>query len=270
VSSQADLVRAALQAGKPVAFLNDSEDDTIAHLFNQRRDLRFFALASGRAAAFTIGKYLLESGHKEIAYVSLFNKTIWSQKRYQGLADAFAAAGRAEAVHAFTNDEYLSFLEPMRHRPQELADKWKQHMAPVTGTIDLLRGTKPFGAYSARIVRNLEKGVSESSVYLDLARTLEPLLDAALANLHISAWVCANDVIAAVAREYLVEKRIPVPQRISLVGFDDDIDQSFPLNLASFNFNMPAGVSRMIWFVLRPEEHMPPVEGYLVRRASVA
>ncbi|MBD3242520.1 MAG: hypothetical protein GF331_18165, partial [Chitinivibrionales bacterium] len=110
-----------------------------------------------------------------------------------------------------------------------------------------------------------------------VTETLRPLLEEALSDSSITAWVAANDPTAMACLRYLAEQRVRVPQDISLIGFDNSTD-AFIHGLTSYDFNCPVVVQRMLAHILDPaslrriQRGTDPIEvkGFLSRRATLA
>jgi len=105
---------------------------------------------------------------------------------------------------------------------------------------------------------------------------LGPLLEQAAQDTEATAWIAANDRIAFECLSFLEKRKIAVPRRISVVGFDDTIEAMFQ-GLTSFNFNETAAVKAAISFVVNPgttykqagfRSGTHRIDGYLVERNS--
>jgi DNA-binding transcriptional regulator YhcF (GntR family) len=116
---------------------------------------------------------------------------------------------------------------------------------------------------------------TESSLWQPLAHLLGPSLRDLLRQRDVTAWVAANDAVGVVCLRFLKDERIPVPRRLSVMGFDDSIF-SLISDLSSYNFNGSATISAMVSNLLRPT--WPPlrkrpgdvveVEGFVNERGS--
>jgi hypothetical protein len=116
---------------------------------------------------------------------------------------------------------------------------------------------------------------TESSLWQPLAHLLGPSLKDLLQQRDVTAWVAANDIVGIVCLRYLRDKGIPVPRRMSVMGFDDTIF-SLVNGLTSYNFNGGATVSAMVSHITRPS--WPPlrrragevveIEGFVNERGS--
>ena len=89
-----------------------------------------------------------------------------------------------------------------------------------------------------------------------------------------TAWVCADDSLAILAQTWAQRQGIRIPQRLSLVGFDDS-QQAAAAGLSSFSFNAGATARVMLDHLLRPGTARPSVRlpvhvtpGFVRERAS--
>ncbi|MDD5676218.1 MAG: substrate-binding domain-containing protein, partial [Chitinivibrionales bacterium] len=230
--------------------------------------LRFFSLASSGNEGRDVGNLLLQMGHRAVAYFSIFQSHPWSINRYAGLAQAFAAAGLARNIKAYTSDDSslnmhasLASFEYL-NRPE-----WKK-LIDVDGIIKRKR-LNPFQAASLyQTLEWIHRGDKLAFFY-------KPLFARALADPTVTAWVAANDESAFAAMDFLAAARRRVPADISLVGFDDDFNSLFR-NLSTYNFNLPALLHQALKHLLHPvfpaaKQAAGPVEikGYVIQRGSL-
>jgi DNA-binding LacI/PurR family transcriptional regulator len=112
---------------------------------------------------------------------------------------------------------------------------------------------------------------------LETQRRFEiPLFEKALADRSITAWVAANDTVAVHALAFLQEKKVRVPDDISLIGFDDTLE-AFKNGLTSYNFNIEVIARRMLNHILdsarepskQPRGTDSEVEGCMVERRTL-
>jgi LacI family transcriptional regulator len=105
---------------------------------------------------------------------------------------------------------------------------------------------------------------------------LRDTLDEVLGKPSITAWVAENDAVALDCLAYLRRKSVRVPDRISLIGFDDTPAALFD-GLTSYSYNPKAAVQRLVDIVLtspamlRRSRQRRAVElpGYVSERTSV-
>ena len=103
---------------------------------------------------------------------------------------------------------------------------------------------------------------------------LAPRLHEVLALSDVTAWVAANDSLAFVLLDFLRDARVDVPDRLSVVGFDDT-PGAFTSGLTSYNFNAGLFAQRMLEHVLSPSVGRPgrkpdwiEVPGFVAERAT--
>jgi DNA-binding LacI/PurR family transcriptional regulator len=75
------------------------------------------------------------------------------------------------------------------------------------------------------------------------------------------------------AADYLKEKKVPVPRKISIVGFDDE-KLSLRFNLSSYSFAFHAVAQRAFSYILNPAQtpfrhnKLVECEGMVIERGS--
>jgi DNA-binding LacI/PurR family transcriptional regulator len=138
-----------------------------------------------------------------------------------------------------------------------------------------LHNKVPVAGFTDREVKRLQLVFTEQEARSIAVRFMHPLFERALAFPAITAWVCANDGMASSALDYLRQKGIAVPQRISIIGFDDELAAALDNKMTSFNFNRHECVKRMIDYVLHPglsarsrASNVTEVEGFIVERQT--
>ena len=188
----------------------------------------------GQAAA----RYLLSRGHRRIAYISHLHAQAWSPQRYRGLGEMFDAAGFADAVTSFTQDNLGTAFDYQALAAQsfnltyirQACRRWKSRLSGrAPQTMDTL----------------LRYAIDWGSGFDEMRYHMQPLFEQALAEKEITAWVAANDILAVIALDYLAGRAIDVPCKISVVGFDDSPD-ALERGLTSYNPNIPAVILSML------------------------
>ncbi|MDD5673437.1 MAG: GntR family transcriptional regulator [Chitinivibrionales bacterium] len=258
-----------IAANRPVAIIDESEyyRDFMAKGRRMGRNIRFMVVPSAPAAK-NIGKMLLRLGHCRVAYISIYGaeQYLFSIQRLEGLRAAFAAAGLQGGVAEFISYEGAASgqlpAESLLRRP-EVIDfyDWAQKLHSGNSDKNLVD----------RLIFTFQNMLAEEK-YRQLCT---PPFERALADPTITAWVCANDLIAFFAADFLKANGKPCPADISLVGFDD-LFRSFQSDLTSYNFNIPLLVHRLIQYLLSPSadalfQKQGPIEipGHIMQRSSV-
>ncbi|MDD5673479.1 MAG: substrate-binding domain-containing protein [Chitinivibrionales bacterium] len=230
--------------------------------------VRFFSIDASGNEGRDVGNLLLQSGHRKIAYFSIYQSESWSIKRYAGLAQAFSAAGLPRSIGAYTSDDYDLHLEaPLSSFDYLNQPDWKKLI-----NIDGIIKRKHLSSFEAA---SFYQAVEWAYRGCKLALFYKPLFKRALADPAITAWVAANDETAFAAMDFLAAARRRVPADMALVSFDDDFNALFR-NLSSYNFNLSGLLHQALEHLLRPsfpsvKQADGPVEirGYVVQRGSL-
>jgi DNA-binding LacI/PurR family transcriptional regulator len=126
-------------------------------------------------------------------------------------------------------------------------------------------------------VNRLAEIVAREALTEGVRPMLQPLFEQALQSPGITAWVGANDTVSSWALRFLHRARVPVPSRISIMGFDDS-EEAFRQNLTSYNWNASGVMAAMVSHIVdwRPSRSRSApkqpveIEGFVTDRGSVA
>ncbi len=245
---------------KPTAVLQEGSLLRLSDYAKRNRSLRVFSIATGSNAAQNVAMYLLQNGHKKIAYISPFHKCDWSKARLHGLQEIYSRSGEDTAVSAYTID-FLGYTHEFREpiKPPELMIK------KLLPELEMSR-------LPAIFLRSLDK------LSFSFARQLEyeavrgftlPLLRKAAADDDRTAWVCASDYAATIALDFLEQ----LGKKITVIGFDDTFE-AFRRGFTSYNFNIQGLVQSMLTHVVNPSSGPSKnaeafeIEGILVKRRT--
>lgn len=232
---------------------------------------KVFTVANSQEPGRRAGRYLLNLGHRTIAYVSPFHQDGWSRRRLQGLRQAFESTGLPDGVRSFVL-ENSPYRAPLMGRIVVVQRALESLLAR-----DSLLRSQPLG-HSA-LVRTAETLHAQLISFRRRATRdrLGSLLTSAISDTGITAWVAANDRIAVDCIELLEEHGRQVPRDVSVMGFDDGMDALLN-SLTSYNFNASAVMHAMLDYILaygsrrrstrakRPVE----VEGFVTERGTTA
>lgn len=251
VLSQIDLFK------KPIAVLQEGTRLNLGTAAGKNRGLKVFSIATGSNAARSLASYLLQQGHSNVAYISPFHKSDWSRARLYGLQEIFDRQGIDAAIHSFTLKEFEYPYEfRLALKPSEIL--LHEIMSPQS-SYGLARRA------AARLRHHLSRILNDEAI-----RTfIRPLLVKAK-NSDCSAWVCANDLVAFMALDYLKEHP---GRKIAVAGFDDTFE-AFRRGLTSYNFNIHGLVQLMLSHLVNPSFHKHrdhnsvEIEGVLVVRST--
>lgn len=247
-----ELIRRMHSTGIPLTVLFESSGGYDPRELSRRYPrVRFFDSVLNEPAGYRVGRYLLEKGHREVAYISPSHAAGWAQQRLAGLQRAFADAGLCGAVHAFTSDKdgKYSYIPSGYdwHHPRV-----HQRPAPFVTR---------FRVYEATAVTYMQESV-------------DTLLDRAARLSRITAWVGSSDAASALCLDYARRHRLTIPTAISLIGFDDGQD-AVRLRFTSYNFNPAGAVQAMLhcivapWQVRAGQDGVERVEGMITERGTV-
>lgn len=225
-----------------------------------------FETSNSYDAGLEMGRHLIASGHRRVAFVSPFGATCWSKGRQYGLADAFKAAGFAAAVAGHTI-EFDGNVQDYGHQwPSQdgaVRDAWRSCLA-ATG--DKLSG--PLDSHGAQRAGSVLSLALKGEL---VRRVCAPLFARAFCDDSISAVTFVNDAVAAMACDWLASAR--TARRLTMAAFDDT-EESMSRGITSYNFNAPGIAQAMLTFVLAPRARSCAprsrpfvVDGYVVARA---
>jgi DNA-binding LacI/PurR family transcriptional regulator/DNA-binding GntR family transcriptional regulator len=257
----------------PVAIIDESGGTLEIAAEFKSSQFRFLNVGTTDVSGLMVGRYLLRLGHRKVAFFCPNKNDPSYKRRLNGIRKAFNRGGTLCTVYEFAHDAYDSYetvgelvseTESSRFAQREIL-RIKQHF-------NIKNKNKPLMMFLENNNRALEELVA-MNVHLEI---MTPLFAKALNNNSITAWVGYNDRAALAAQSFLSEKRIKVPEAISIVGFDD-IPQTFGSGLTSYNFNMSRVVELLIEHILSPRSrrganqmHSMELPGFIAERETSA
>jgi DNA-binding LacI/PurR family transcriptional regulator len=241
----------------PLAVIDEADAADVGDAALGRRT-RVFALAYGAGCGLLVGRLLAQLGHRRVAYVTTSPDSDWSRERCEGVRRG-VDPDRGSAVVTMVG---LRMADP----PTVAAETADPLFASVQGTLGTMHRRRP-------LLRGLlwpEQQISRLVLSYRPWKQTSARLGALLDDRGVSAWVADNDVTALMCLSYLESRRVPVPQRIGVVGFDDG---NFALvnNLTSYNFNCRAVMLAALNHLLAPSAAGPrrvEIEGYVAQRRT--
>jgi DNA-binding LacI/PurR family transcriptional regulator/DNA-binding transcriptional regulator YhcF (GntR family) len=222
------LLKKIIQQKRPLSII-DQVGNWVVPSWLRDYPVRIIPAATTTDGGQRVGRYLLNLGHKKIAYISPYHPAAWSMRRYEGLCAAFAQAGMPQNVVAKTLriDDWTSVAN-FRGDPPSMP-RVKLEWSETFDSHALLKEKQ-----------RLEMIIHDKLDGMVLIRkVLTGLHEETLRDRPITAWVAANDSVAVIALEFLHEHGIQVPQDLSVVSFDDSV-QAIVNQITSYNFNIPA------------------------------
>jgi DNA-binding LacI/PurR family transcriptional regulator/DNA-binding FadR family transcriptional regulator len=261
--SQVTLLQRLTGYRLPVAALDEWGEPEVARQVGLHSRTKVFCMATSAEPARAVGRHLLALGHTRVAYLSPVTDARWSFNRLRGLREAFdAVAGASVTPIVAAKHVQLHGTRPF--------DGYAPRLAELIRRIPHgLRGKD--GRVAGRVLSGLAAEVPTVAFREHYRATVMPLFEQAIAQHQVTAWVCDNDATALMALEFLAARKVDVPGRISVAGFDDEPAAS-QHGLTSHNFNGQGTMQAMLAHVLQPgrERADGPVEvpGYVVQRRS--
>lgn len=240
---------------------------------NRMRIFQFDEIFAGNE----VGRFLLRMGHRQVAFISPFHGDWVYPIRYESVREVVEGANDGNRVHLVSVNNLRTTLHVRAD------DMLRRRRASGQGqrAIDMYGELKEMGLNegSDEILLSWvsDEGwtVSPQHVFnAVLYRELVPLFEQALAIREATALVCANDAIAILALRYLRAQSVSVPERVSVIGFDNTGDASYN-DLTSYDFDVSAIALKMIDHILRPDstllapsQRIVNSEGMVIPRGS--
>ncbi len=224
-----------------------------------REEAGYWLCADNQAAGRAIGAHFAAQGHRRIAFLSHLRRDTyrWIAYRLQGLSHFYREADTSLTVLAPPQNASLS--APTRELIDGIERLNKQYVR---------RSDLPSAA-----VRMAAAELSYLQSLLSAQAGAEPLFAEALAQKDITAWVCVNDDLALIAREFLLRAGANPGGDIALAGFDNSM-HARASDLTSYDFNLQQMGYAAVRCLVRPDlyaraaNHANTIEGELMMRGS--
>ena len=221
---------------------------------------------------------------REVAFISHLHGAPWSLERLAGVVDQYAAAGLEDAVHPILRTQLedstglllaLSGFDQTVvekivavNRTSEQAQQQLLAFKQIAGTGELTKhnfksiqqlrkilaplADTALGRSNAAALASITPLIMSRATAVLAEMVAAPLFDKALSFPKATAWICATDIAAFMALNYLKEREIAVPHRISVLGFDNLPVETLENRLTSFDFNATGFAYRILDFISRP------------------
>lgn len=251
----------------PIAVVDSVADDVVPQWVYDDERYCCLRISATQACGRDVGNHLISLGHRRIAFLNPFEPAHWVLLRDRGLESAMVDAGLGDGLARCGLDSPMSIrlawsaaIESASYREfLSQARSFEQWLHDDSG-----------GVFRPPVCRRITPTLRQ---YVNNLRAL-PLFERALADPNITAWVAVSDAMALAAMDFLAKRRVPVPRRLSVVGFDDTYE-ALTSGLTSYNFNVPRLIHAMLEFVLRRERPSPPggvyeIPGHVVARRTAA
>jgi DNA-binding transcriptional regulator YhcF (GntR family) len=267
MNNSAQCLRTIISFGKPVSICVEDQHvlELMAKYSANSKGITFFDASYSTIPGKDVGVYLQGKGHREIAYLSPFHKSTWSQNRLAGLMEIYGKPGDFTKVYPFVLDEFVrdyAFMEKIIENPSFEKDVAVER---ITNRIP------PF----------MKNRISSINMEYDILLRdalifsyCEPLIRKAVSVSSITAWVCANDLIACMIMDYWNYHAIAVDKRPALIGFDNSFE-SFERGVSTYEFNTGGETQSMLNNLLYPNssllqksKRIVRLNGSVIERAS--
>jgi DNA-binding transcriptional regulator YhcF (GntR family) len=244
MNNSAQCLRTIISSGKPVSICVEDQHvlESMAKYSANSKGITFFDASYSTIPGKDVGVYLQDKGHREIAYISPFHKSTWSQNRLSGLMELYNKPGDSKKVHPFVLDEFVrdyAFMEKIIENPSFEKD---------VSVDKIVNRIPPFMKNRISSI-NMEYDIllRDALIY----SYCEPLIRRAASVPSVTAWVCANDLIACMIMDYWNYHNIPVDKRPALIGFDNSFE-SFERGISTYEFNTGGETQSMLNHLLYP------------------
>jgi|GEM_PF-5901390 len=254
-----DVLFSLRPARLPVVIFDEVGDYDLPAFAYEQPLYRKFLFAAGEEPGNAMGTYLLNCGHRTIAWFSPSISQPWSVRRFEGLKRAYQAANAGNEIRLFCTDTHDRFIT--LYGPQAAAAA----MPPLQALVRTVGVEHAQGKDCALIYKQILPAVWR----LRYGEIFAPLFQKAAADPAVTAWACANDDTAIAAIDFLDSYR--GRRHISVVGFDDTAE-ALARGLTSYNFNVPVVVDAIIAHILGQKSghrgRVIEIPGIIMERAS--
>jgi hypothetical protein len=302
--SYTGLIELLAKCRKPVALIDEAGNFALPPRFCANPLIQAFK-TSDWGAGMMIAQLLRQQGHESAAFISIYTNELWSQQRCAGAAKIFPHGGLIQHGSSSSipwfwflflflfsgfKDSLIRKIMAVERNSAQAAEEFKLFSA-FRGSADTSLFTRTDKArlrHDCAILHDLMLRNPGPDVFPIAFKAIDdglnshmnrvfhrPLFKKALAQRAATAWICANDISALGALDFLRENEISVPREISVTGFDNLPDQGLKKHLTSFDFNAQGIMFRVMEYLARPPRQQPnwhhtpiEVEGIIMERES--
>jgi DNA-binding LacI/PurR family transcriptional regulator len=260
--------------GKPLVIMDHVGDFEPPEPLRSSKRAMVVAIA-GRVAGEDVGRYLIGAGHRRIAFIAPTFEQDWSRRRLAGVKRAVTSSGLDEsavsehrgaplmgvspivcAVAGLSRSDMLDLFTPnlreeevdqLIERRPALAQQLRMgddDIARTRALADMALALGRFGPFAGR----LRADINEFIGIPFHPRFHKPVLQPILADRSVTAWVCATDGIGFAVMSFLRSESVPMPERVSVVGFDNSLTAT-ALNFSSYDFDLAGRINHALAFV---------------------
>jgi DNA-binding LacI/PurR family transcriptional regulator/DNA-binding transcriptional regulator YhcF (GntR family) len=223
---------------RPIAYYFDVRVPNAVLPSTESGLVRCYGVESNFEAGRSMGQYLLAKGHRRIAcfYDLTGPGPGWQFERMDGLRSAFAQGGVPDGV---------VLRQGIDRTMPTMEEKLK------TTTLFSLLQREEHVRYRKNPSIDLYTTVYYHATRERVSQSMAPLMKETAGDRSITAWVGINDEIALACARFLWGSGIPVPDRVSVAGFDNSLDAT-AMQMSSYDFNGAGAMRAMVDFILRP------------------
>jgi DNA-binding LacI/PurR family transcriptional regulator/DNA-binding transcriptional regulator YhcF (GntR family) len=251
-------------AGLPVAVLDETTTGPDAPPSLDHPALRIVRIGSSSRSGRAMARYLLDLGHRRLAYLCPYYDAGWARNRFDGIVHECRLRGNA-GVRLFAVEGYTELAQFSAEISGETNAVRRRVLALARGLTQVQR----------EVLSSLAgPKLDEAAEYRRFCHVFAPQMARALADRQITAWIAASDLTAFAALDFLSDRGVSVPQRICVAGFDDR-DEAFLRGLTSYNFGTTSIVNALVSHIIDPARRrlgpcVAEVDGFVVSRSSTA
>jgi DNA-binding LacI/PurR family transcriptional regulator/DNA-binding transcriptional regulator YhcF (GntR family) len=292
---------------KPVAILDEMGDFPLPSHLAANPLYQVFCI-EGKKAGARMARFLLNLGHQSIAFISAINMP-WARQRLEGAVSEFTKAGLEQGVKSIVidtlqehvlqilaisgfDDALIRKVLLAGHSESEAKSLFrdlKEYLKTnpqIPFTKDTIAGIRKNLAGIRDIdTRTIDKRFFNRMVNAAMAeaadtltsQTLSPLFHQTMQYSDVTAWICVNDNTARDALRFLQAENVPVPGKISVVGFDNKPGAALMQRLTTYDFNSIGFTHNVLDFLSRPRHprgvyrhRIVEVEGIVMQRETAA
>ncbi len=242
------LARQVADSSLPFVVLDEAGD--VERLLPRRKAMqcRIYSLGTSSVSGLDVGRFLARHGHRKIAFLASQEPVIgFAQRRLDGLRQAFRESGCPDGVKAFAIDASGQTARAVLRRLRMLLNEEAFSSSLRTGVIP--------DASVLEEIADIIGMLRDPGASIARQNALPATLDSVLACEGITAIVAENDPVALDCLNYLKKSGVPVPQRVSVVGFDDGMTGMLK-RMTSYNFGTDDMTRAMLSFLLDPKRSL--------------
>jgi len=244
------LLDALLRQRHPTAVWVGNQENLPGARYRFARTLWFHDLSFGRDSGATMAEYVARLGHLQVAWISPFHASSWSQNRLFGLREALPKQIKVQEANG-------SWVSEWDIQKDVALDSEVLNRISLAG-MDL-------DGERATLARPLIEAVTRERCLEHFTPRLEMVLSSGA-----TLWVVASDLAARWCLHWLRSRGMRIPEDIALVSFDDTREATRN-DLTSLRFDVQSMARTMVRQVLSSRQQHRLVTrytGHVYERAS--